>query len=206
VTDKTLAGPAEKEKTLLFGIEKKTLSILAGIALLAILVIVATVIILFPANPGTVPSPPVLPGPAPVETLPGVPAVTTGPTVRTPGTPLPTQPVDFVLVPSDQVTCGLTCRQLDATITNTGYETAHNVCITLTIHTSRDEIISVNGNPALQQCVGDIAAGASKTEPITVNADCGAFATKCIGETLTLGTTATSDERTVQFPDQQVAV
>jgi len=106
----------------------------------------------------------------------------------------------------DQVTCGLTCRQLDATITNTGYETAHNVCITLTIHTSRDEIISVNGNPALQQCVGDIAAGASKTEPITVNADCGAFATKCIGETLTLGTTATSDERTVQFPDQQVAV
>ena len=102
--------------------------------------------------------------------------------------------------------CGLTCRQLDATITNTGYETAHTVCITLAIHNSRNEIISLNGNPTLSQCVGDIAAGASKTEPITINADCGAFASKCIGETLTLETRATSDEKTVQFADQQIAV
>jgi hypothetical protein len=133
-------------------------------------------------------------------------ATTTEQTTQITETQLPKQPVDFVLEPSDQVNCGLTCRQLDATITNTGYETAHTVCITLAIHNSRNEIISLNGAPSLRQCVGDIAAGASKTEPITVNADCGAFATKCIGETLTLETRATSDEKTVQFSDQQIAV
>jgi len=121
-------------------------------------------------------------------------------------TTVPLQPVDFVLQPSDMTNCGLTCRQLQATITNTGYETAHNVCITLTIQNSRNEIISLNGNPSLRQCIGDIAAGESKTEPITVNADCGTFGTKCIGETLTLHTVAASEEKTVQFADQQIAV
>jgi hypothetical protein len=32
------------------------------------------------------------------------------------------------------------------------------------------------------------------------------FATKCIGETLTLQTRVTSVEKTVQFPDQLIAV
>jgi hypothetical protein len=115
-------------------------------------------------------------------------------------------PVDFVLQPGEQTSCGLTCRQLVATITNTGYETAHNVCITVSLHNSRTEVINLNGNPSIRRCIGDIAGGEAKTEPITVNADCGAFATKCIGETLTLQTQVSSDEKTIQFPDQLIAV
>jgi hypothetical protein len=118
----------------------------------------------------------------------------------------PSLPVDFVLQPGDPASCGLTCRQLDASITNTGYETAHNVCITVGLHNSRNEIINMNGESSLNRCIGDIAGGQKKTESITINADCGAFATKCIGETLTLQTRVTSVEKTVQFPDQLIAV
>ena len=118
----------------------------------------------------------------------------------------PSLPVDFVLQPGDPVSCGLTCRQLDASITNTGYETAHNVCITVGLHNSRNEIINLNDGPSINRCIGDISGGQKKTEPITINADCGAFATKCIGETLTLQTRVTSVEKTVQFPDQLIAV
>jgi hypothetical protein len=118
----------------------------------------------------------------------------------------PALPVDFVLQPGDPASCGLTCRQLDASITNTGYETAHNVCITVGLHNSRNEIINLNGGPSINRCIGDVAGGQKKTERITINADCGAFATKCIGETLTLQTRVTSVEKTVQFPDQLIAV
>ncbi|MCK9591331.1 MAG: hypothetical protein M0Q91_04900 [Methanoregula sp.] len=118
----------------------------------------------------------------------------------------PSVPVDFILISGSPSSCGLTCRQLDASITNAGYATAHNVCIEVSMHNSRNEIINLNGVASLQQCVGDIAGGQSKTEPITINADCGAFATKCIGETLTLKTRVTSGEKSVQFPDQLIAV
>jgi hypothetical protein len=118
----------------------------------------------------------------------------------------PSLPVDFILQPGDPASCGLTCRQLDASITNTGYETAHNVCIMVDLHNSRDEIIYLNGEPSINRCVGDISGGQKKTESITINADCGAFATKCIGETLTLQTRVTSTEKTVRFPDQVIAV
>jgi hypothetical protein len=119
---------------------------------------------------------------------------------------IPALPVDFVLQPGDPASCGLTCRQLDASITNTGYETAHNVCITVGLHNSRNEIINLNNEPSINRCIGDISGGEKKTEPITINADCGVFATKCIGETLTLQTRVTSVEKTVQFPDQLIAV
>ena len=118
----------------------------------------------------------------------------------------PALPVDFILQPGDPTSCGLTCRQLDASITNTGYETAHNVCIMVDLHNSRNEIIYLNGEPSINRCVGDISGGQKKTESITINADCGAFATKCIGETLTLQTRVTSTEKTVRFPDQVIAV
>jgi flagellar basal body-associated protein FliL len=205
VTDKDSAEPGGTEKPLPAA-KRKEILVIAGLAILVILVAVAAVSFLFPANPGSSGPGPSPPEATPAETVSAVTPVTTERTIPPLETPFPTQPVDFVLVPSDQVNCGLTCRQLDATITNTGYETAHAVCITLTIHNSRDEIISLNGDPSLQQCVGDIGAGASKTEPITINADCGPFATRCIGETLTLETTVVSEEKTVRFPDQQVAV
>jgi hypothetical protein len=129
-------------------------------------------------------------------------------TIRQPPTPQKTAvlPVDFVLQSGDATNCGLTCRQLEASITNTGYATAHNVCITVGIHNSRNEIISLNGEPSMNRCIGDISGGQKKTEPITINADCGAFATKCIGETLTMQTLITSAEKTVRFPDQVIAV
>ncbi len=95
---------------------------------------------------------------------------------------------------------------MDASITNTGYAIAHTVCIEVSMHNSRNDIINLNGQTSMQQCVGDLPGGQSKTESITVNADCGVFATKCIGETLTLKTKITSVEKTVQFPDQLIAV
>lgn len=125
------------------------------------------------------------------------------PSLKTTATALP---VNFVIQSGDPKNCGLTCRQLDASITNTGYETAHNVCITVGLHNSRNEIIYLNGESSINRCIGDISGGQTKTESITINADCGAFATKCIGETLTLQTRVTSVEKTVRFPDQLIAV
>ncbi|HUT37774.1 MAG TPA: hypothetical protein VMW77_00530 [Methanoregula sp.] len=116
------------------------------------------------------------------------------------------EPVDFILQSGVPESCGFTCRQLDAMLTNSGYMTAHNVCITVSMHNSRNEIIFLNGAPTLNRCVGDIAGGQTITEPITINADCGVFASKCIGETLTLQTLVQSDENTVRFPDQIIPV
>jgi hypothetical protein len=118
----------------------------------------------------------------------------------------PALSVDFVLQTGDATSCGLTCRQLEASITNSGYATAHNVCVTVGLHNGRNEIIYLNGEPSINRCIGDMSGGQKKTEPITINADCGAFATKCIGETLTLQTQVTSVEKTVRFPDQLIAV
>jgi len=118
----------------------------------------------------------------------------------------PSVPVDFLLQSGSPSSCGLTCRQLDASITNTGYASAHSVCIDVSMHNSKNEIINLNGAASLVRCIGDISAGQTKTEAITINADCGVFATKCIGETLTLRTKITSVEKTIQFPDQLIAV
>jgi flagellar basal body-associated protein FliL len=114
--------------------------------------------------------------------------------------------VDFILDPGDPVSCGLTCRQMTATITNAGTANAHNVCISLRLHNSKEEVIGLNGADTLQQCIGDLDAGQKKSEPVTINADCGVFAMKCIKETLTLQTEITSDEATVRFPDKLLAV
>jgi hypothetical protein len=121
-------------------------------------------------------------------------------------TATPSVPVDFSLQSGTPSSCGLTCRQMDASITNAGYAIAHNVCIDVSMHNSKDVTINLNGEPSLVRCIGDIGAGQTKTEAITINADCGVFATKCIGETLTLKTRITSVEKTVQFPDQLIAV
>jgi hypothetical protein len=198
-------------------LEKKTL-IVAGIAiaLLIIAVIAVFVIIPSPAGKGTA-----QPGVIKNFTQPekGVSSAQTQKvpkTIRQTGTQTiqqtptlqqtPALPVDFILQPGDPASCGLTCRQLDATITNTGYEMAHNVCISVGLHNSRNEIINLNGEPSINRCIGNISGGQKKTEPITINADCGVFATKCFGETLTLQTRVTSEEKTVQFPDQLIAV
>lgn len=197
--------------------EKKTL-IVAGIAiaLLIIAVIVVAVIIQSPAGKGTAQPAVIKNFTQPEKGVSSAQTQNVQKTIHRTGTQTirqtptlqktPALPVDFVLQPGDPASCGLTCRQLDASITNSGYETAHNVCITVGLHNSRNEIINLNGEPSINRCIGDIAGGQKKTEPITLNADCGLFATKCIGETLTLQTQVTSVEKTVRFPDQLIAV
>ena len=144
-------------------------------------------------------------------------SVTAGPTqtavpqgVKLPTTQLlldsRTKPVDFSLVAGPQTSCGLTCRQLTPAITNTGNQTAHNVCISLVVYNSGGDIIFLNGAPSIRQCVGNIARGESKSEPLVINTDCGAFASKCLGQILTLQLTVTSEEKTVQFPDPMISV
>jgi len=115
-------------------------------------------------------------------------------------------PVDFSLEAGVQENCGLTCRQLTPTITNTGTETAHNVCISLVMHNSGGDLIFLNGGPSIRQCVGALAAGELKSDPIVINADCGFLASKCLRQTLVLKTHATSDEATIRFPDNLIAV
>jgi hypothetical protein len=116
------------------------------------------------------------------------------------------KPVDFIIRAGSQEKCGLTCRQLTPTITNTGYETAHNVCISIVLYNSGGDLISLNGGPSITECIGDIASGESKSQPIKIEADCGFLASKCIRQTLILKTEATCDETTVQFPDRTIAV
>jgi hypothetical protein len=196
--------------------EKKTL-IVAGIVILVFLIAVIAVSVIIPSPEGGTTRPAVIKDlTSPEKGVSSAQTANVPKTVRQTGIPTiretpPLQatvavPVDFILQPGVPASCGLTCRQLDATLTNSGYMTAHNVCIAVSMHNSRNDIISLNGESTLNRCVGDIAGGQTITEPITINADCGAFATKCIGETLTLQTQVLSDEKTVRFPDQIIPV
>ena len=118
----------------------------------------------------------------------------------------PVKRVDFVIEAGSQEKCGLTCRQLTPAITNTGTETAHNVCISLTVYNSGGDLIFLNGGSSIRQCIGNIAGGESKSEPIVIEADCGFLGSKCLRQTLVLKTEVTCDETTVRFPDQEIAV
>jgi hypothetical protein len=188
-------------------IPRKRMVILAGIVVAGIILAAISAFLIFPVPENSKNSATVTISPSPHPTTQYYPR---SQTTRQPSdvTVQETQrsPVDFVLQPGEQVSCGLTCRQLSATITNSGYETAHDVCITVALHNSKNEVINLNGEATIRRCIGDIAGGQSRTEPITVNADCGIFATKCIGETLTLQTQVTSLEKTIRFPDQLIAV
>ena len=116
------------------------------------------------------------------------------------------KPVDFVIDAGPQEKCGLTCRQLTPSITNTGKKTAHNICISIVLSNSGGDLISLNGESSFRKCIGNIASGESKSESIVINADCGFLASKCLRQTLILKTKVTCDETTVQFPDQIIAV
>ena len=118
----------------------------------------------------------------------------------------PIKPVDFVIRAGSQDKCGLTCRQLTPSITNTGTDTAHNVCISIALYNSGGDLIALNGGPSVRKCIGDIASGETMSEPIVIDADCGFLASKCIRQTLILKTVATCDETTIQFPDRIIAV
>lgn len=124
-------------------------------------------------------------------------------------TPVPTigkRPVEFTLDSGTPSNCGLTCRETTATITNTGDETAHSVCVVLEVFNEVGERISINSAPSLERCLGDIEGGSSRSETITINADCGFLAGKCVGHTLILKTRATSVEKSQTFPDSIMPV
>ncbi len=142
---------------------------------------------------------------SPTTKNPAVPQIVRQPVAQAPLVTAQPQ-VAFALEAGPQENCGLTCRQLTPTITNTGTETAHNVCISLVMHNSGGDLIFLNGGPSIRHCVGNIASGESKSEPIVINADCGFLASKCLRQTLVLQTQATSDETTIRFPDQLIAV
>ncbi|MEI7856790.1 MAG: hypothetical protein WCH85_04725 [Methanomicrobiales archaeon] len=174
----------------------------AGMAVV-ILVVLAVIglIIVFLVQPPAGSSAPAAPAalgspanPAPSHTVQQIPVDT------------PAKPVDFVIQPGNTEKCGLTCRQLTPTITNTGYEAAHNVCIAISLVTSGGDTIFLNGESSINKCIGTIESGESKSEPIVINADCGFLASKCVQQTLIIKTTATCDEATVQFPDRTIAV
>jgi len=180
-------------------------AVMAIVILLAIVIIsVIVVVVLFqsPAGSGATTSPAVVEkslGPTGSQLVPqaNMQPVDDSPEVK---------PVDFFIDAGSQEKCGLTCRQLTPSITNTGNKTAHNVCISIVLSNSGGDLILLNGEPSFRRCIGNIASGESKSEPIIINADCGFLASKCIRQTLILKTKATSDETTVQFPDQIIAV
>jgi hypothetical protein len=119
--------------------------------------------------------------------------------------PLQAKPADFALDDGTPEICGLTCRQTNATITNTGDETAHKVSVVLTLFNGRGDQIALNDGPDIQRSIGDLAGGQSKSEQITIHADCGFLAFRCAGQTLILKREVRSDEKTVQFPDRVFA-
>jgi hypothetical protein len=214
LTDDGSKHPEEgQEKSGPAHMQKKTL-IIAGIVIMLFLIAVIAVPVIMrpPPEQGTSQSPVIKNFTQPETRLPA--ARTT--TIRTAAIPTisetvavkskAAEPVDFSIQTGMPANCGLTCRQLDAMLTNSGYSTAHNVCITVSLHNSRNEIINLNGESSLNRCVGDVAGGQTITAPITINADCGPFATLCIGETLTLQSQVVSDEKTVRFPDQVISV
>lgn len=164
-------------------------------------VIAGVVLVQSPAGSGATISPAVMENPL----SPAVPQPVRQPNTQ-PAYDSPVKPVDFVIEAGPQEKCGLTCRQLTPAITNTGNETAHNVCISLVLYNSGGDLIFLNGGPTIRQCIGNIASGESKSEPIVIEADCGFLASKCLRQTLILKTEVTCDEATVQFPDQMIAV
>ncbi|MDD1695701.1 MAG: hypothetical protein LUQ54_02275 [Methanoregula sp.] len=207
--------PEKGQENARTGFPDRTL-IIAGIALvIGLIAVIAIALILQPPpEKGTVQSPIMNNFTKPEPGLSEVPAGSIPKTVRqepvptvleTPGTQAKAE-VDFTIQSGVLSSCGLTCRQMDATLTNSGYSTAHNVCIMVSMHNSRNEIISLNGNSVLKRCVGDLAGGRTVTEAVAINADCGPFASRCLGETLTLQTQVQSDEKVVRFPDQVISV
>jgi hypothetical protein len=180
----------------------------AAIIVVVIIVIIATAFVLLQPGGYTNTTPVTTPVPtSPLTLSTSLPTVATAlPTTIATLPPTPDIPVAFLLETGEPASCGLTCRELDATITNTGYATAHDVCITLVIVNSYDEVILINGADSLTQCIGDLPGGASKTEHVVINADCGSWGSKCLGQTLTLQTWVSSEELDGSFPDRIMMV
>ena len=195
------APPGKKEPGSTRSGKKAVVAFVILFVVVIIGVIAVVVLVQSPAGSGATTSPAVVENPP----HPAVPQTVRQPYTQ-PACDSPVKPVDLVIEAGPQEKCGLTCRQLTPTITNTGNETAHSVCISLVVYNSGGELIFLNGAPSIRQCIGNITSGESKSEPIVIEADCGFLASKCLRQTLILKSEATCDETTVQFPDQMIAV
>ncbi|MDH7593135.1 MAG: hypothetical protein QHG99_02115 [Methanomicrobiales archaeon] len=78
------------------------------------------------------------------------PTMTPAPTPALPSA-VPPEPVSFALRTGTPVSCGLTCRETETTVTNTGDITAHSVCVTLEVFNERGARIFVNSRPSIER-------------------------------------------------------
>ncbi len=108
------------------------------------------------------------------------------------------KPIQFKLDPGNPTSCGLTCRQTMANLTNIGDDTAHNVKVNLNIYNKAGDNVYQK-----QELIGDIAGGQSISKSEIIEVDCGFLFSKCIDKQFILKAEVTFDEGTQIFPDKQ---
>lgn len=112
----------------------------------------------------------------------------------------PQKGVYFEIDPGTPTSCGITCRKILASLTNTGEVDAHNVKVNFDIYNSAGDSVY-----STQEQLGDIASGQSKSKTITMHINCGSALTlysKCRKHMpLTLRVKILFDEGIQIFPD-----
>lgn len=130
------------------------------------------------------------------------PTMTANPTETQTSTPLQSQDeVRFTVYvdQSDIEDCGWTCREIPATLTNTGDETAHNVNVDIRFYCDGDQI-DVNGKEYLSLDLGTMDPGESETR--TKEIDVGFGGGLCIQNNgARIVFTVTSDEKTMTLEE-----
>ena len=108
--------------------------------------------------------------------------------------------VYFEIDPGTPTSCGITCRQTMAELTNTGEKDAHNVKVNFDIYNSAGDSVY-----STQEQMGDIPSCQSRCKTITMNIDCGSVLTlysKCRKHMpLVLKVKVIFDEGIQTFPD-----
>jgi hypothetical protein len=106
----------------------------------------------------------------------------------------------FKITTGTPVSCGIICRQIMTTLTNTGDKNAHNVKVNLYIYNNIEDIVY-----STQEQLGDVKSGQSVSKSIIMNLDCGSVLTlysKCRKHMpLVLKLTVIFDEGIQAFPD-----
>lgn len=107
----------------------------------------------------------------------------------------------FEINPGNPVSCGTFCREITATITNTGGHTANNVYVGLNISNNIGENIY-----STREFLGDVSSKQSKSRTLDINVDCGFLYSKCVGHTpFAMKVEATWDGGNQVFPVEQIS-
>lgn len=108
--------------------------------------------------------------------------------------------VYFKINTGTPTSCGITCRQITAILTNAGDENAHNVKVNFNVYNNIGENLY-----STQERLGDIISGQSTSRTVAMNIDCGSVLTlysKCRKHMpLILKLTVIFDEGIQAFPD-----